>query len=169
MGVTKLRLYGQFPIDRIVQIYTPSRRVDLRGRPERRGRRSLRFSFRSTPPQPVGAIQESPAAVTRRDFRGLWHRGNGTGAVPYSAKNPPPRGGGFLIKLFFPIRRAETSDQSGGFTRWIQAQPIRHEFARRGIPAKNPPVPKNQGIFIIICSSQYAERELATSREGPMA
>ena len=34
--------------------------------------------------------------------------------------------------------------------------------------AKNPPVPKNQGIFIIICSSQYAERKLATSREGPM-
>ena len=60
-----------------------SRRGDPRGRPERRGRRSLRFSFRSMPPQSVGAIHESPAAAKRRDFRCRRHRGNGTGAVPY--------------------------------------------------------------------------------------
>ena len=53
-----------------------SRRGDPCGRPERRGRRSPRVSFRSTPPQPVGAIHESPAAAPEGRFsRCLWHRG----------------------------------------------------------------------------------------------
>ena len=34
--------------------------------------------------------------------------------------------------------------------------------------AKNPPIPKNRGISIKIVRIPYAEREPATSREGPM-
>ena len=51
-GGSMPRPYGGIPAE--------SRRGDPCGRPERRGRRSLRVFFRSTPPQPVGAIHESP-------------------------------------------------------------------------------------------------------------
>ena len=59
---------------------TKSRRGDPCGRPERRGRRSLRFLFWSTPPHPVGAIHESPAAAMRRDFR--CHPASAGGSMP---------------------------------------------------------------------------------------
>ena len=117
-----------------------SRRGDPCGRPERRGRRSLRVSFRSTPPQPVGAIHESPAAAKRRVFRCLWHRGNGTGAVPYDIKNPPfPEKRGISITFcsyLYAERKLATSRAVllDGF----QAKSIRHEFARRGSLQKSP-------------------------------
>ena len=78
VGGSMPRPYGGVP--------AKSRRGDPCGRPERRGRRSLRVSFRSITPHPVGAIHESPAAATRRVFRCRRHRGNGTGAVPYKRK-----------------------------------------------------------------------------------
>ena len=117
-----------------------SRRGDPCGRLERRGRRSLRVSFQSTPPHPVGAIHEPPAAAKRRVFRCLWHRGNGTGAVPYDIKKSPFSGetGDFHYNLFVPIRRAETSDQSGGFTRWISSKIYQARVRPQGLPAKIP-------------------------------
>ena len=117
-----------------------SRRGDPCGRPERRGRRSLRVSVRSTPPQPVGAIHELPAAAKRRVFRCLWHRGNGPGAVPYDIKNPPfPEKRGISITIcsyLYAERKLATSRAVllDGF----QAKSIRHEFARRGSLQKSP-------------------------------
>ena len=116
-----------------------SRRGDPCGRPERRGRRSLRVSFRSTPPQPVGAIHESPAAATRRVFR--CHPASGErhgGHSLQSQKIPHLAVGDFSLKLFVPIRRAETSDQSGGFTRWISSKIYQARVCPQGLPAKIP-------------------------------
>ena len=116
-----------------------SRRGDPCGRPERRGRRSLRVSFRSTPPQPVGAIHESPAAAPRRVFR--CHPASGErhgGHSLQSQKIPHLAVEDFSLKLSVPIRRAETSDQSGGFTRWISSKIYQARVCPQGLPAKIP-------------------------------
>ena len=116
-----------------------SRRGAPCGRPERRGRRSLRVSFRSTPPQPVGAIHESPAAATRRVFRCRMASG-GTARRPFptAQKIPHLAVGDFSLKLFVPIRRAETSDQSGGFTRLSSSKIDQARVCPQGLPAKIP-------------------------------
>ena len=116
-----------------------SRRGDPCGRPERRGRRSLRVSFRSTPPQPVGAIHESPAAAKRRFSDGA-ASGERHGGRSLRHKKSPVSGetGDFHYILFVPIRRAETSDQSGGFTRWISSKIYQARVRPQGLPAKIP-------------------------------
>ena len=190
-----------------------SRRGDPCGRPERRGRRSLRFLFWSTPPQPVGAIHESPAAAKRRFFRCHRHRRAGqcpaptvcpnrVGAtlavarnagdgVPYgfyfdlrrrnaavfpmpSASGGTARGpfptmlqaqkspgseepGNFSLKLCFPIRRAETSDQSRGPNGVIRPPAYQNELSA-ATRRKNPPVPRNRGIFIVLLRTASAVR-----------
>ena len=116
-----------------------SRRGDPCGRPERRGRRSLRVSFRSTPPQPVGAIHELPAAAKRRFSDGA-ASGERHGGRSLRHKKSPVSGetGDFHYILFVPIRRAETSDQSGGFTRWISSKIYQARVRPQGLPAKIP-------------------------------
>ena len=97
-------------------------------------------------------------------------------------------------KLFFLIRRAETvgsvqrritrvllvfrqatcrtvwlpalaGDWSGGFTRLPSSKIYQARVCQRRLAVgKNPPIPRNRGISDTNCSSQYAERKLATGR-----
>ena len=130
----------------------------------------------------VGAIHESPAAAKRRFFRCRWHRGNGTEAVPYGAKNPPPQGGGFHIKLVRPdtpsgdcqirttpdhtsFTRVPTSNMSDSLAPGTAGRPVGRFYSMdfkqnpsgTSLPAaarrKNPPFPKKRGINFSMTSA----------------
>ena len=108
----------------------------------------------------------------------------------YTAERSMPVPYIWVSKLFVPIRRAETSDRSGGFTRlssskihqtriWHPALPGDRSGGSARLPSskihqarvcprrlavKNPPFPEKRGISITICSTLYAERKLAIGR-----
>ena len=101
---------------------------------ERRGRRSLRSEF-LTPSgywRPVERAQwcYSTTGLPERIVRGHWPQ-----KIPRFRRT-----GGFLSKLFDPIRRAETSDWSGSFTRVVSSKTFQSRVCPRPLAAtKGPP------------------------------
>ena len=65
--------------------------------------------------------------------------------------------GDFSLKSFFPIRRAETSDRSRGPNGVIRPPAYQNELSA-ATRRKNPPVPRNRGIFIVLLRTASAVR-----------